>query len=171
MRYIKKCHPFSGNHILLPTEIVLLASKASGNSTALGRDDYSPVYLIYIGSWGIEYLSSLANLSLRDFDLPVVWKQATIIVLLESWRTIDSKHPIPCYLFIIITKGSRVVTPASPAGVSAIVQTSAGLPLGNCMKTGFNQLSFLLGWSPWQLTSVKLTNRWPWTDDRDTLFG
>lgn len=83
-RRIKKCHRLSLNHIFFLTEDE--AIKFSCNSTSLGPNGYSPCHLMQLGFRGVEYLHSLPNLSLRESDLPLVWKQATIIDLPKAGK-------------------------------------------------------------------------------------
>ena len=84
------CRPLSRNHILFYREYVEQAIKASDNSTSFGPDAYTPANLKRVGNQRVEYLRSLANLSLHDSDLPAIWKQAMIIVLPKYFKSLTT---------------------------------------------------------------------------------
>ena len=127
------------------------AIKSSGNSTAHGPDDYSHSHLKHLESWRVEYLRSLANLSLCNSNLPAVWEQATIIGFPKngkplttntSYRSISLLSPALKILERLLLPALQKCLPFAEhqhGFRSGRLNISALLPLLNPIATGFIQ--------------------------------
>ena len=65
------------------------AIKATKASKAIGPDGISNLHLKHLGTNGINYLTSLYNLSLTTSQIPQIWKQSVIIPLLKPKKPPD----------------------------------------------------------------------------------
>ena len=65
------------------------AIKKSKPSKSLGPDNISTLHLKHLGPKGIEYLTSIFNLSMSTSQIPAIWKTSTIIPLLKPKKPSD----------------------------------------------------------------------------------
>ena len=65
------------------------AIKKSKASKALGPDKISTLHLKHLGPAAIKYLTSLFNLSIKNSQIPDIWKTSTIIPLLKPNKPAD----------------------------------------------------------------------------------
>ena len=75
---------------VITEEQVATAIKASKTSKAEGPDGLTILYLKHLGPHAIKYLTALYNLSVRNVEVPAVWKQAIIIPLVKPSKPADT---------------------------------------------------------------------------------
>ncbi|KAI5727897.1 hypothetical protein M8J77_008348 [Diaphorina citri] len=86
------------------SEVVRVIQKAKA-SKAIGPDGISTLMLKHLGHKGIEYMTSMFNLSLKSLTIPNVWKIARIIPLLKPGKDPhDSKSYRPISLLSPVVK-------------------------------------------------------------------
>ena len=62
------------------------AMKRAKASKAIGPDGIATVHLKHLGPYGIKYLTSIYNLSMKTSTIPDIWKTSTIIPLLKPGK-------------------------------------------------------------------------------------
>ena len=124
---------------------------ASGNSTAHGPDHLNILHLKHLGPTGISYLCSLFNMSLASADIPSIWKQAIIIVLLKAGKPASlgtSYSPISLLsptakvlerLLLPILNEQLHTMPTQHGFRPQRSTTTALLPIAHSISSGFNQ--------------------------------
>ena len=70
----------------ITTDQTKKAIKAAKASKALGPDKISTLHLKHLGEKGIEYLTTIFNISLQTSSIPAIWKSSTIIPLLKPGK-------------------------------------------------------------------------------------
>ena len=68
---------------LITTDNTKTVIKKAKASKALGPDKLSTLHVKNLGNAGLQYLTSLFNLSIRTCQIPAIWKTSTIIPLLK----------------------------------------------------------------------------------------
>ncbi len=79
-----------------PAEVAS-AIKRANNSKAFGPDNLTIFHLKHLGQAGLNYLTSLFNLSIASCKIPSIWKTSTIIPLPKPGKDLllsDSYRPI-----------------------------------------------------------------------------
>ena len=152
IRLVHKRFPLNHSDAPFTPTQVHSAIRLSKNSTAPSADGLTIHQLKHLGPLGIEYLTTLFNLSYQHANLPAIWKHAIILPILKPGKPKDqgtSYRPIS-----ILCPASKVleklmynrINPHLPLadtqhgyrpGRSTV---SALMPLTQQVVTGFNQI-------------------------------
>ena len=151
LRRIRREHDLDRQAAPFTSTQVREAINSSKNSTAPSADGLTIHELKHLGPLGIEYLTSLYNLSFQQATLPAIWKHAIILPLLKpgkpkdqgsSYRPISILCPASKILEKLILQhiAPHLVLADSQHGFrSGRSTTTALLPLAQQAATGFNQ--------------------------------
>ena len=151
LRRIRREHRLDPNVAPFTTTQVRVAISSSKNSTAPSADGLTIHELKHLGPLGIQYLTSLYNLSFQQATIPAIWKHAIILPILKPGKPKDqgsSYRPISilCPASKILEK--LILARIAPHLTLADTQhgfragrstTTALLPLVQQAATGFNQ--------------------------------
>ena len=74
------------DHVSYTPQQVTEAIKKSKNSKAIGPDGLSNLHLKHLGEKGLQYLTHIFNLSIKESKIPDIWKSSVIIPLLKPGK-------------------------------------------------------------------------------------
>ena len=89
LRRIRREHRLDPNVAPFTTTQVRVAISSSKNSTAPSADGLTIHELKHLGPLGIQYLTSLYNLSFQQATIPAIWKHAIILPILKPGKPKD----------------------------------------------------------------------------------
>jgi hypothetical protein len=133
-------------HFVLTEDVI----RQSSSSTATGPEGLSSLHLKHLGPAGIAFLTALFNLSVRDADIPAIWKRVFVLPVLKPGKPANqgsSYRPIslPCPAIKIL---ERLLLPSLSAAFTLSPSqhgfrpdrstTTALLPLVSIISEGFN---------------------------------
>ena len=89
-RKLRKRHRRDVGFSPFTVDMVVDAIKAAKNSSAEGPDGLCALHLKNLGPKGLTYLTALYNLSVRDSEIPAIWKTAVIVPLVKPGKPADN---------------------------------------------------------------------------------
>ena len=151
LRTIKREHPIDHEVVFFSADQVQSAINSFGSSTAVGPDNLNILHFKNLGPIGVNYLTSLLNISLSSSDIPAIWKMAYVIFIPKTGKPIhEGTSYRPISLLSPAAKiAEKLLLPYLQEHLPSAEQqhgfrssrstTSALLPLVHQVATGINQ--------------------------------
>jgi hypothetical protein len=149
-RQLHKTHPLDHEFMPFTAAMTTEAIACSNNSTTTGPDGLTSLHLKHLGQSGINYLTELLNLSVRDAVIPVIWKTALVLPIPKAEKLADqglSYRPISL-LSPAIKILERLLLPTLTISLQAALTQhgfrmdrstiTALLPMSSAISEGFN---------------------------------
>jgi hypothetical protein len=89
LRQMRASHKLDNNFSPFTVKNVEAAISHSKNSSAVDLDGLTAVHLKHLGPWCLKFLTELFNLSIRHANIPVIWKEATIVPILKPGKSAE----------------------------------------------------------------------------------
>ena len=88
LRQMKKT-PIDRSYTPFTATLTAEAVKAAKSSTAIGPNSLNVLHLKHLGRNGISFLTRLFNLSVREADIPAIWRSASVVPVPKPGKPLD----------------------------------------------------------------------------------